>query len=211
MTAPRTITVDLLSDAAFARGEPTAGEVDVEVEHDKFGLPFLGGKTLHGLLRDTWLSMAHCFGDGLNGAAVRVLGAGGDLAETAILRVGDATVPDDVSAWVAQAVTRRVDPIRPADVLGALTDVRYQTAENRETGAPARATLRATRVVLRDLRLHAPLRWLEEPTGQDLRCLALCALGTRHAGLSRNRGLGHVQLMLDGDVEATRSHAKEGA
>lgn len=210
MTVPRTITVDLLSDAAFARGEPTAGEVDVEVEHDRLGLPFLGGKTLHGLLRDAWLSMAHCFSD-LSGAAVRVLGAGGDLAETAVLRVGDATVAADVSAWVRHAVTRPVDRIRSADVLGALTDVRYQTAESRETGAPERATLRATRVVLRDLRLHAPLRWLEEPTDQDLRCLALCALGTRHAGLGRNRGLGHVRLTLDGDVEATRSDArKEG-
>jgi hypothetical protein len=201
----------LLSDAAFARGEPTAGEVDVEVEHDELGLPFLGGKTLHGLLRDTWLSMAGCFDGQLGAAARRVLGAGADLAETAILRIGNATVSGDVATWVAHAVTDPIKSIRSADILGALTDIRYQTAESRESGAPERATLRATRVVLRGLHLHAPLDWLRDPTKQDLRCLALCVLGTRHAGLGRNRGLGHLRLALDGNIEATRSYAKEGA
>lgn len=57
MNFPNVLHIELLSDATFGRGEGSAGEVDTEVEHDEFGIPFIGGKTVRGLLRDTWLSM----------------------------------------------------------------------------------------------------------------------------------------------------------
>ena len=58
---PVLISVELLSDTTLGRGEGMAGLVDADVEHDELGLPFLGGKTLKGLLRDSWLSMSGCF------------------------------------------------------------------------------------------------------------------------------------------------------
>jgi hypothetical protein len=219
---PGTITVDLLSDSTFSRGEPTAGEVDVEVEHDELGLPFLGGKALHGLLRDTWLSLAPYFPH-LLPAAQRLLGRPAALRDAATLRVGDATLDEPlavagtlasanaVRAWVAHAESRERHPIAPGEVLRALTDIRWQTAEERATGAPAHATLRSSRVVLRGHRLTAPLTWERPPTTDELRCLALSVLGTRHAGLGRNRGRGHVRLSLDGDVAGTRALVREAA
>ena len=57
MNSPQTLHMELLSDATFGRGEGTAGQVDTEVEHDEFGIPYIGGKAVRGLLRDTWLSM----------------------------------------------------------------------------------------------------------------------------------------------------------
>ncbi len=202
MTAPARLVVALLSDTAFSRGEPTATEVDVEVEHDEHGLPFLGGKALHGLLRDTWLTLEPQF-SALRSAAGRVLGAPGDLGESAILRIDHATLPPEVSGWIAHAVTRHDARLPARDVLRALTDVRSQTAEERATGAPARGTLRRVRVALRGLELSAMLTWLEPPQADDVRLLALCALGTRHGGLGRNRGLGHLGLSLDGDRART--------
>ena len=207
--APASLTVELLSDATFGRGEGTAGEVDVEIEHDELGLPYLGGKALHGLLRDAWLAMAPHF-PALGAAACRVLGPAGDRGETGVLRVNDALVDGATRAWIAWAVRRERDPVDPKEVLRALTDIRYQTARDR-AGAPAAGTLRASRVALRGLTLVSPLEWLAEPTEEDLRCLALCALGVRHAGLGRNRGRGHVRVSLDGDVDATRRLALEVA
>ena len=199
---PHTLTVSLLSDTTFGRGEGAAGEVDVEVEHDDLGLPFLGGKTLHGLLRDTWLTMLPAFAE-LRWGGERVFGPPGDLTETAILRLGDAVVEAEARAWIAAAVQRARQPLAPADVLATLTDIRRQTAEERTSGAPAAATLRASRVTLRQLTFYSPLTWLAAPEALDLRCLALAAWGTRHAGLGRNRGRGHVQLALDGDLKTT--------
>ena len=203
------IQIELLSDTALSRGEGTAGVVDVEVEYDQWGFPFLGGKTVRGLLRDSWLSMQHCFPE-LAEAAVRVFGTGADCDECCILRIGDAVVDDETRRWVVRAETRQVHPVSPADVLAALTDIRRQTSEERRTGAPAETTLRAVRVILRGLALRAPLHWLADPTDNDVRCLSLALLATRHVGMGRNRGRGHVRMTLDGDIDKTRNAANKG-
>jgi len=204
---PERIMIELLSDTTFGRGEGTAGAVDVEVEHDACGLPMLGGKALRGLLRDSWLSMQECFPE-LRVAGRRVLGPHGDLEETAILRVGDATIEESARAFFISATERQHHPLAPETILAALTEIRSQTSEERTTGAPARTTLRSARVALCGLKLVAPLSWLEAPDPGDARCLAMAALATRHGGLARNRGRGHLRITIDGDLERTRALAR---
>jgi hypothetical protein len=201
------IQIELLSDATFSRGERTAGVVDIEVEHDDYGLPFLGGKTLRGLLRDTWLSMQNYFPD-LRESAIRVFGQPADLEESVILRIGDAVIDDKVRKWIVAAQMSKPDTLTPSVILTALTDIRHQTSEDRATGAPEHATLRSSRVIIRGLKLIAPLTWLKKPLDNDIQCLALSLLGTRHAGLARNRGRGHIRASLDGDLKKTRKLAQ---
>ncbi|RDD30898.1 hypothetical protein CR161_09405 [Prosthecochloris sp. ZM] len=206
----RFIQIDLLSDAAFSRGEGKAGLVHVEVEHDELGLPFLGGKTLRGLLHDSWLSMQHCFPE-LAGSAKRIFGREADFDECSIVRIGDAVVDNETRLWIEAAENRLHHPIHPDQVLEALTDIRYQTAESRIFGAPEKTTLRSVRVVIRGLKLQSTLHWLKDPDPEDdLRCLSLSLLATRHAGLGRNRGRGHIRLSLDGDPEKTIQFAQGG-
>lgn len=208
MTArPERIVIELLSDTTFGRGEGTPGAVDVEVEHDACGLPMLGGKALRGLLRDSWLSMQEHFPE-LQAASCRVLGPHGDLEEKAILRIGDAMIEESARAFVISATEREHHPLAPETILAALTEIRAQTSEERTTGAPARTTLRSTRVALRGLKLVAPLSWLSVPDSRDMQCLALAALATRHGGLARNRGRGHLRVTIDGDIERTRALAR---
>ncbi len=202
MTAPSRLQVELLSDTTFGRGEGTAGEVDVEADHDALGLPLIRGRLLHGLLRDAWLTMGRHFAD-LEGPARQVLGVEGDPAEAALLRVGDAVLPAEVRAWVRHAVGRRDHPLTPDQVLRTLTAVRRQAARDRLGGASGEG-VRSSRVVLRGLRLAAPLDWLAPPEPGHVQVLALCALAVRHGGLARSRGRGHLQVTLDGDAEATR-------
>lgn len=208
---PSTLRIELLSDTTFSRGEGTAGLVDTEVEHDEFGLPLVGGKTVRGLLRDSWLSLHRHFPP-LDAAAVRVLGRSRALDESCLLRIGDAHLAKELRATVRAAVERDASPLSAEAVLAAFTAIRYQTAEDRDTGAPEMTTLRSSRVVLRGFVFEAPLTWLHgyRPLPDDLRVLALCALATRHGGLLRNRGRGHLRMTLDGDVATTRRLA-EGA
>ncbi|NUN13568.1 MAG: hypothetical protein HUU55_08025 [Myxococcales bacterium] len=205
---PRHIAIELLSDTTFSRGEGTAGQVDIEVEHDDYGLPMVGGRTIRGLLRDSWLTMCWAFPE-LNDAAQRVLGPSQALTDTCILRIGDAHMPSLIRNTFRQAVSRTQTPLHRNTVLGAFTTVRYQTAENRETGAPKDATLHTSRVVIRGFVLEAPLTWLHgaKPTVEDKRVLALCCLAVRHGGLLRNRGRGHIQLTLDGNKTQTHTWA----
>jgi hypothetical protein len=206
-THPKTLVVELLSDATFGSGGGTAGTVDVEVDHDRHGLPLLGGKALRGLVRDSWLSMQEHFAD-LRTAGHRVLGPHGDLDETAILRIGDAVVDKPARDYFVSAVERQNYPLAPAMVLAALTEIRSQTSEDRKTGGPAQTTLRSTRVVLRSLKLVSPLTWLAVPDARDIQCLALAVLGTRHGGLARNRGRGHLRISIDGNAEQTTKLAR---
>jgi hypothetical protein len=206
---PSFLQVELLSDTTFSRGEGTAGIVDTEVEHDEAGMPFIGGKTVRGLLRDSWFSMSQHFED-LAGTAERVLGKSQAVDESCRLRIGDAVLPEAIQGAVRSAIEREIHPLTPRSILDSFTSIRYQTAENRETGAPERTTLRLSRVVLRGFTFKAPLAWLNgyEPTSADVRLLALCALATRHGGLLRNRGRGHIQVTLDGDLERTKAFAR---
>lgn len=206
MNEPAFLQIKLLSDATFGRGEGTAGEVDAEVEHDEYGIPFIGGKTVRGLLRDSWLSMRPHFVD-LHNAGDRVFGPTKRfLDDVCILRVGDALLHEEVRDWLIEAATRQHqgDGVRPERILAACTDIRYQTAEDRETGAPEAVTLRASRVILRTLKFVAPLSWTVVPDDCDLRVLAMTALATRHGGLMRNRGRGHLCVTLDGGRGTTR-------
>ena len=42
--------ITLLSDVTFGRGDGVAGLIDAEVEHDEYGMLYLRGRTLQGLL-----------------------------------------------------------------------------------------------------------------------------------------------------------------
>lgn len=211
---PSFLQIELLSDTTFSRGEGAAGVVDTEVERDEFGMPFIGGRTVRGLLRDSWLSMSQHF-PGLVDAAERVLGRSQAVDESCRLRIGDAILPPEVRTAVRRATdgTLRDYPLSSGAILDGFTSIRYQTAEDRGTGAPDITTLRSSRVVLRGFVFQASLSWLDgyRPTTADVRLLALCALVARHGGLLRNRGRGHIRMTLDGRVEATRKYAEATA
>jgi hypothetical protein len=209
MNPPNKLVIALLSDTTFSRGEGTAGGVDTEVDHDEFGLPMIGGKTIRGLLRDSWLSMSPRFPK-LHQAAERVLGSSQSIDDNCRLRIGNATLPESVSQTVRKALQRKVNPLSKHAILDAFTTIRFQTAENRETGAPEKATLRSSRVVVSDLKFECGLTWLDgyEPSKDDLQVLALCALATRHGGELRNRGRGHLCITLNDDLTQTRKYAE---
>jgi hypothetical protein len=204
---PEFIEMFFLSETTFSQGRGSAGIVDIEVEHDELGIPFVGGKTIRGLLRDTWLSMQDIFPE-FQEAGGRVFGISQDMEEKAILRFGDAMVDQNTLQWIKVALTRERSPFSKNEILESLTEIRWQTAENRETGAPEETTLRSVRVVIPGIKLKASLFWFEEPTSEDLSVLSLTLLATRHGGLSRHRGKGHICLTLNGNLELTRKLAK---
>ncbi len=194
--------IELLSETTPGRGEGTAGEVDTEVTHDANGLPFIHGKTLHGLLLESWLLMASHFPE-LHEASLQVFGQPGDNEDTAILRIGDALLPDEVRDWVNFALKRTHEPLTPDNILRSLTNIRRQTSQSRERGAAEDTTLRTSRVLLRQLVFIAPLTWMQAPEPAHLRCLALSALGARQLGAGCTRGRGYVRLTLDNDKTHT--------
>jgi hypothetical protein len=196
-----TLHIKLESDATFGRGDGLAGLVDQEVEHDKYGLPFLRGRTLKGLLVEECANILYALSSQNAGLAEKyqrvaddLFGRpGANLEGNALLRVGDACLPNDLREAIKIAVERK--ELSRLDVLESLTDVRRQTAMD-ETGKPEEHSLRATRVILRDTTFLAPLRFRTFPGDESLALLAACVKAFRRAGTARNRGRGRLTARL---------------
>ena len=207
------LQITLRSDTALGRGDGVAGLVNTEVQHDSFGCPYLGGRTLKGLLREECVNLLYLLREMDNkkgtahfpkwrATAHRLFGQpGSTLEEGAVLYISDATLAEDLR----QAITYGVDAkqLTRTQVLDSLTAIRYQTAVDAETEAPRKESLRAIRVVLRNTVFTAQLslRDLSETTEeQGLALLAACVKALRAAGTGRNRGVGEIRAqLLDGE------------
>jgi CRISPR/Cas system CSM-associated protein Csm3 (group 7 of RAMP superfamily) len=189
---------ELKSDATFGRGDGVAGVVDVEVQHDEWGCPYLGGRSLKGLLvcecAEILTALPEVIRPRWEKAAQRLFGnPGSTLEDSALLFIGDAQLPGDLRTAIAHDVQR--GKIRREEVLESLTALRRQTAMD-ESGVPQEHTLRTMRVILRQTLFEAELRFAEKPTEDDLALLAACVKAFRRASTGRNRGRGRLKAEL---------------
>ncbi len=195
------LRLTLLSDATFGRGDGVAGLVDAEVQHDDVGLPFLGGRTLKGLLSAECADIVYALerarpdqAERWRAAADRLFGRSGAALEgQSILHVGAARFPEDLRQALRQEIRR--GRLTPTEVLETVTALRRQTAMD-AWGAPKENTLRTMRVILRDTTFWAPLDFTVDPTADDLALLAACVKALRRAGTGRNRGRGRVKAEI---------------
>lgn len=202
------LSFTLASDATLARGEGVAGLVDDEIEYDSTtGLPFMRGRTLKGLLVEECANILFALDvqrnaalEQLLSAAQQLFGAPGGLTNgEALLHIGDARLPEQFRQAIAADIQNK--RLSPAEVLSALTDIRRQTAID-DKGAPQEGSLRAMRVLVRELTLTADLVFERPPTDIELGLLCACALALRRVGSGRNRGRGRlkdVQLFYKGN------------
>ncbi|MFQ5576859.1 MAG: RAMP superfamily CRISPR-associated protein [Anaerolineae bacterium] len=217
MTTMR-LSFTLESDATFGRGEGVPGLVDEEVEHDRYGQPFLRGRTLKGLLVEECANILHALQLQRRtdyalweAAAAWLFGSPGSVShKTAAMRVGNARLPADLRHTVMHYSRQTGNGTRPLtrlDVLESLTAIRRQTAMDETTGRPEEGSLRGMRVILRRTPFEARLQFSRPPIPEALPLLSACVLAFRRAGTGRNRGRGHLSASLldaDGnDVTAT--------
>lgn len=192
------LTIALRSDTTFGRGEGLAGLVDVEIEHDVRGCPFIGGRTLKGLLVEEWANLRFALNStAWDDKATFLFGVPGVTrgAGAAQMRVGSATLPFDL-----RDALHRDRKLSSSEILAALTAIRRQTSMNAGTGAPEERSLRAIRVLLRGTPLIARLGFETEPNTQVLALLATCVLAVRRGGMAHNRGRGRMSLLLHNSI-----------
>jgi len=192
----------LKSDATFGKGDGVAGLVDTEVQHDQFGLPYLGGKTLKGLLTAECAEILSALEnvvpnkvENWHRPAQRLFGnRGSGNVEMALLHIGHAQIPSDLRYLIFDDF--KTGKLSREMVLESLTAIRRQTSMDAETGASKKETLRTTRVILRETVFESRLDFCEEPTNEDLALLAACVKAFHRAGTERNRGRGKLEAEL---------------
>ena len=207
------LTLTLLSDATFGRGDGVVSVVDTEVQHDEYGLPFLSGRTLKGLLDAECAEILHALRQtGLpttewETTARQLFGTPGSRNEAGQMRVGPAMLPEDLRyALMSEFIPISALPkaehrrgqwgrLRQRN-LTALTAIRRQTAMDQATGAPLKNTLRSMRVILRETPFAARLEFDQGLTSSARALLAACVKSFHRAGTGRNRGRGLVRADL---------------
>ena len=217
-----TMVFTLDSDATFGRGDGVAGLVDEEVQHDLYGLPYLNGRTLKGLLRAECTEILFAVEQAKpdqsrrwQDAAQHLFGVHGSRNdEIAQMRVSDARLPADLRAALAEDIRLLEQPNQREQkriaTLESLTAIRRQTAMDAETGAPQKETLRTMRVIIRNTPFEAEFNFAATPTEDDLALLAACVKAFRRAGTGRNRGRGrlHAELHVDGQNVTAKHFAR---
>ncbi|MEK7727745.1 MAG: RAMP superfamily CRISPR-associated protein [candidate division KSB1 bacterium] len=194
----------LLSDTTFGRGDGVAGLVDAEVQHDEYGLPYLGGRALKGMLAAESADLLSALKKSLpshefdlwNETEDWLFGkSGAALMDEANLRISAARLPEDLRLALAHEVQQK--KLKREEILETLTTLRRQTAMDAASGAPKKEALRTSRVILRNLVFEAALDFAVEPPAFALPWLAACVKAFRHAGTGRNRGRGliHAELL----------------
>lgn len=209
------ITFTLLSDATFGRGDGVAGLIDREVEHDQYGLPFLRGRTLKGLLCEEADNILYALsgGEAVNvshkwATARQVLFGrpGSQQGSAALVRYGHAQLPAALRETVIRSFALAGTTLTRADVLASLTGIRRQTAID-ENGVPTTGSLRAMRIILRQTPFRAQLRTEAPLADEALALLAATVLAFRRAGTGRNRGRGRLEAdLLDGKQKSILWH-----
>jgi hypothetical protein len=193
------LDLHLQSDANFGRGDGIAGLIDQEVEHDASGFPYLRGRTLKGLLSEECDNIVAVLPAGMtdwNASLARLFGVAGSTSATAATwQIGDACLPDELRMAVNAMLMMSEPSFTAQDILASLTTVRRQTAMDPVAGTPDDGSLRAIRVVLRDLVFTSRF---ETPTANkvDVALLAAGCLALRRIGGGRNRGRGEVRCTL---------------
>lgn len=189
----------LQSDGLFGRGDGVAGLVDEEVQHDRYGCPYLGGRTIKGILTNECADILAALPNASrviwDAAALSLFGRPGSSVEDAArLRIGPAQLPEPLRQAIRQDIESEHPTLSRESVLSSLTTVRRETAIDPKTGVADEHTLRAMRMILRDTPFEAELDLLEsENLQQQLQLLAACLKAFRRIGTGRNRGHGRLK------------------
>ena len=198
-----TLRFELLSGATFGRGDGLPGIVDQEVEHDPYGMPFVRGRTLRGLLAEEMEGLLYALGDQKattwRVSRDRLLGTSARMTdESGILHIGDACLPERLRRLIVESLDAEDDRITRLSVLESLTAIRRQTAMT-PFGTPETTSLRAMRIVLRGIVFESRLTFDQALGPLDRALLAASVLAWRRAGTGRNRGRGRLRAWLEND------------
>lgn len=193
------LVIELKSPLCAGSGVGRAGYVDRDIVFDSAGLPYIPGRRLKGLLRDSYLQVLQTpLKDGLPRVEELFGEAGktGDLAGG--ITITDAHLPDAdrLRVWLLEVYRKLPQTLQREDVIAEFTEIRRQTAMSRHTGVPEENTLRATRYIRAGLRFTSTIGG---SAANHRKALEYAGQALQFMGSSRTRGPGWVECSFHDD------------
>ncbi len=210
------VKIKTLSPMHLSSGQADVN-VDADVVHDKYGLPYFPGKRLKGLLYESALEvkeMAETAGmKFISQQAIDELFGHSEISPDAVqLIVEDLHIADyeTIKSDLEYLQKKYPEHIRKEDILGEYSSIRHQTAINKETGTAEEGSLRNIRVV--DAGIEFTGKWELLNAGQEqLRVLALAMQNLTAAGGKRNRGFGEINCVMSDQKELVEEAIRKDA
>ncbi|WP_415944107.1 RAMP superfamily CRISPR-associated protein [Megasphaera elsdenii] len=202
-----TITIRTISPLCLGSGQADVN-VDADIVHDKYGLPYFPGKRLRGLLYESALEVSEmaalCGQPFLTQRTVDELFH--HVSDSPVhFIIPDFHLPDYekmIEDWQVLQTTFK-DTIRPENVLDYYTSLRFQTAIDEKTGIGEKTgiakdhSLRNIRVLNRGITFKGTVSLINASEIHE-QALALALQNLRRAGTNRNRGFGQIECEMDG-------------
>lgn len=192
------LEIHLHSETILGGDGVQKGTVDMDVQTDQYGLPYLSGRTLKGLLRKEAKWFIDCLPEekqaDYKAAFNQLFGQAdqGDVhhANYDALRFSTAKLGD--------ALYDKIDEhsLLPHEVLQSMTTIRSMTSIDDKTGTAKDHSLRQARTIHAGYSLFAPIFIQRLLTGTERALLQTAVKLLRHIGLMRNRGKGEVSCKL---------------
>ncbi len=201
------IEIETKSAVLLGSGEGRGSLVDADIIFDDYGLPYFPARRLKGLLRESALEIVEMLtlcGAGSLLPKVSVETVFGTGSNEAVVKFYDLKILDyaTVSAWLRWAFDKYSDLFSAEMVLQTMTEIRYQTAIDRQ-GLARENSLRSSRVLCSPQTFTGQV-YLESSCNEAIPLLALACANLKHVGSQRNRGLGKVRACLwEGEVNLT--------
>lgn len=166
--------------------------IDTEIVHDQYGMPYFPAKRFKGLLYESALEMAEISHE--NWMTISEIDNLFGLNNTeSKLRIENFYLPDYEQMcrdW--QYLNNQYKGIfTKQNVLDLYTDIRFQTAIDRETGTAKSTSLYNMQVVDDGTEFEGNIELVED-TDKNLLILILALKNLRFVGAKRNRGYGEI-------------------
>ena len=197
------VKIKLLSPLHLGSGGADVN-IDAEVVHDEFGLPYFPAKRLKGLIYESALEVLEMSKisniEFFTEKDLKALFKRTVDSEIELI-IHDFYLPnydEMVKSW-AYLQDEYCDIITPKDVLEEYTDVRYQTSID-ENGITQEGSLRNLRVVDGQITFEGTIEIAGGSAVHEI-ILALALKNLRNVGAKRNRGLGNVECVLDENLK----------
>ena len=197
------IKIKLLSDLCTASGETYNSLVDTDVVYDELGLPYIPAKRIKGCIREAALEMTE-MGLMEEHEFAGIFGQAGH--QKAGFYISNAYLADYKETSCALKTLQHHKGSGLAsqqNVLNQYTYMRTQTAVDLETGVADENSLRTIRVVRKGLEFEAECSVAD---AAHIEKISQAVSLVKHMGVSRTRGLGLVNMVLDKSAAAGSRH-----
>ncbi|MEQ8225853.1 MAG: RAMP superfamily CRISPR-associated protein, partial [Candidatus Eremiobacterota bacterium] len=187
------LEMTLLSDTLPGSGEGLSGIIDRDISYDNFGIPYIPSKRIKGILRESARDLSDA-----NLLTAKIIEIFEDIGQEkgCSFKISNGYLKNyrqyrDFLKYTAGA-NDLAGIFNRESLMDYFTYNRSQTTINRYTGTAEENSLRVSRVLKKGLIFDFHIDY-DEKYKEDLEKIIKV---TRHFGIARSRGLGHIKLSL---------------